>query len=154
MKQRMTQKRKTKKNYHEHRKTREHWKSSQIKWQDMKWDGLMQRITRGRCPCHWQSIKDLKKRGKTRRERVFFWRWTQYCFSKIPTKNMKGFFSSRIEMYQQEIQNSKKRLQQQRAQTNSSFPHKNVLSNVFPQKVVKITMVRKNVQKKENSFRK
>ena len=116
----------------------------------MKWDGLMQRMIRGRYPCHWLSIKDLKKRGKTRRKRVFFLRWTQYCFPKFQQRTWKVFFSSRIEMYQQEIENSKKRLQQQRAQTNSSFSHKKiVLSNVFPQKVVKITMGRKNVQKRK-----
>ena len=48
------------------KKKRKHWRNA-MKWQEKEWDGLMQRMTGGRCPCHLRpqnkqlSMKDEKK---------------------------------------------------------------------------------------------
>ena len=116
----------------------------------MKWNGLMQRMSRGRCPCHCDhrtdklSLKDEKKRGKTGGDKSFSRDKHQvFLYFQNTTRNMKRVFCCKMECrslfcfwkIQQQIANPKQRPQQQRAQKESFFQQKRDI--VFSQSVKK-----------------
>ena len=90
-------------------KKEKHWRNA-MKWQEKEWDGLMHRMTFGRCPCHCDHRTNnypwkMRKKEVHQEEKIAFfyreclernaWRkneflvkqwmecWTLFCFWKI-----------------------------------------------------------------------
>ena len=97
----------------------------------MKWDGLMQRMSRGRCPCHFNHRTDNyqqkmeNKRGKKQEEEYFY--VINTFFGKMTSKNMKRFFFWKMEWrnlccfekkLQTQIQNPRKDLDNREHSSN------------------------------------
>ena len=130
------------------RRKRKHWKN-EMKWQEMTWDGLMQRMTRGRCPCHcdhrtnnyqWKITKRMLNRM---RRIVFRERWTSSLIVKKKKGTSKSFFWCRnlflsLKISYKQLQNLQQRLQQRRAHAKnillSTKTRKKGLHNFFQKK--------------------
>ena len=76
------------------KKKRNQWKQEKKKKQEKEWDGLLQRMTRGRCPCHCDhrtnkiSMKDEKKRRKPGGAKYFLEGSTMFFPTKIAKRKI------------------------------------------------------------------
>ena len=118
------------------KRKRKHRKN-EMKWQEMTWDGLMQRMTRARCPCHCDHRtnnypwKITKKEVKQDEKNSVSWEMNIKFFCQ--TKRT----SKRFLKFQQTIANPQQRLQEQRAHAKNIFVNineKRVFHNFFKKK--------------------